>query len=175
MVEETMTFKMGQPIECIPPKEGYLPVLNGSSFDIIAFLANITRQEIDDWLKGEARIGLYIKKSIPIVLFDLGRSWSFDIYLNILQENEDVRESFLGSDNYHPKTILTLVSYSDSIVQGIRTIDIHFDLLLKIKEACFEQALKYPSKEACQKIALKLLSKYSADKLRAKSETTKQL
>jgi len=134
----------------------------------------LTAKDQQDWLQGKADYGLYIKNNIPFFLLDLGSSWSFDIYLNILQQNKDVRESFLGSDDYYPKTILTLVSYSMSIVQGARTIDIDFDIMLRIKEACLEQTLKYPSKKACQKAALKIRSKYSGDKLRVKSERAKR-
>ncbi len=175
MSEESMKLKVGEPIECKPPREGCMPVINGPSFDLIAFFSDLTKQEINDWLKGKIAYGVYIEESIPVFLLDLGKSWQLDVYLNIHQENEDVRKQFFEGDPNQTRMILTLVSYSEAIVKAIRTIGIDPVNMLRIKEACFEQVLKYPSKEACQKTALKILSKYSADKLRAKSETTKQL
>ena len=74
-------IKVCEPIECKPPREGYMPVINGPSFDIIAFFSDLTKQEINDWLKGKIRYGVYIEESIPVSLLDLGKAWKLDIFL----------------------------------------------------------------------------------------------
>lgn len=169
----TTTLTVGQPIGFTPPKEGYMPVINGSSFDILAFFSNLTDKEQKDWLKGKARYDVYIENSIPVFLLDLGKTWSLDVFFNILQENEDIRKNFFEGDPNHTQISLILVSYSDSIIRGIRTIAIDTDIMLKLKEACFGQLVQYPSKEACQKAAEVILDKYNADQLRKKAKTAK--
>jgi len=170
----TITMTVGQPIGCTPPKEGYMPVINGSSFDIIAFFSNLTDKEQRDWLQGKAGYGLYIENSIPLFLLDLGRAWSLDVYLNILQEDEDIRKNFFEGDPHHTQVILTLVSYSDAIVRGIRTIAIDPDIMIKLKEACFNQLTQYPSKEQCHRAAEELLARYDGNQLRSKAEMLKK-
>ncbi len=151
-----------------------MPVINGSIFDIMAFFSDLTDKEQQDWLQSKADYDVYIKNNIPFFLLDLGSSWSLDVYLNILQENEDVQESFLGSDQYHPKINLILISYPDGVVQGVRSVDIDLDTMLRIKEACLDQLVQYTSKEACRKEALKILARYNGNQLRAKAQKAKQ-
>ncbi len=151
-----------------------MPVINGSIFDIMAFFSDLTDKEQQDWLQSKADYDVYIKNNIPFFLLDLGSSWSLDVYLNILQENEDVQKSFLGSDQYHPKISLILISYPDGVVQGVRSVDIDLDTMLRIKEACLDQLVQYTSKEACRKEALKILARYNGNQLRAKAQKAKQ-
>jgi hypothetical protein len=169
-----MTFSVGHPIGCTPPKEGYMPIVNGSSFDIIAFFSNLKDREQRDWLKGKAGYGVYIENSIPVFLLDLGKSWSLDVYLNILQEKEDIRKAFFEGDPNKTQIMLTLVSYSDTIVRGIRTIVIDPNIMLKIKEACFDQLSNYASKDACQQAADKLMAHYTAKQLRTMAAVVKE-
>ena len=63
-----------------------MPILNGPSFDIIAFYSGITRGNITNWLHGQILPGVYVEKSIPIFILDLGKTWRLDVYLNILWE-----------------------------------------------------------------------------------------
>lgn len=171
----TANLTVGQSIGSTPPHEGYLPIVNGSSLNIAAFTFDPTDQEEQEWLKGKAECNVFVKNSIPIILVDIGRLWSFEVYLNLLQEDEKVREAFLGSDPYHPKADLLLISCSNAIVRAIRTIDIDHGMMLRIKEASFEQSLKYPSIKACRQAALKILDNYNANQLRAKAKKTKQV
>ena len=79
MTTETMTITIGKPLGVTPPFEGYMPVLNGSSFSIIAFFSRVTIQDRKDWLVGKAQYGLYSENGIPIFLLDLGKTWSLDV------------------------------------------------------------------------------------------------
>ena len=94
MTEETMTLTVGQPLDIKPSNEGYVPVFNGPGFDIIAFYSDLTQADIDVWLTGQLLHGIYVEQSIPIFILDLGKTWSLDIYLNILAEPEQFRRRF---------------------------------------------------------------------------------
>ena len=166
MSEERMTLTVGQPIGSTPPKEGYMPVINGSSFDIIAFFSNISETELRDWLKGEIQYGVYIEGSIPIVILDIGKAWSLDVFLNIHRESEEIRRQFFEGDPQHTEMHLILVSFEAAIVQGIRTIAIEPNVMANIKEACFYQLSVYSSQEDCQAAAENLLDKYGSQDLR---------
>lgn len=173
MSEESMKLKVGEPIECKPPREGCMPVINGPSFDLIAFFSDLTKQEINDWLKGKVTYGVFIEESIPVFLLDLGKSWQLDVYLNIHQENEDVRKQFFEGDPNQTRMILTLVSYSEAIVKAIRTIGIDPVNMLRIKEACFDQLSKYSSKETCLEAAENILNNSGGKQLRKKTKMMK--
>jgi hypothetical protein len=166
MTEETMTITVGQPLDITPSEEGYEPILNGPCFDIIAFYSGITQADIDDWLHGQILHGIYVEKSIPIFILDLGRNWSLDVYLNILGEREKFRRKFFEGDPNDTKMHLILTSFPDTIVQGIRTIAIDPNLLKDIKEACFHQLSRYGSKEECQEAAEEIMDKWSSQALR---------
>jgi hypothetical protein len=167
MTEERITLTVGQPLDVKPQCEGYMPVLNGPSFDIIAFYSNLTQEKIDDWLQGKIMHGVVVERSIPIFVIDLGKSWRMDIYLNILLEDEELQRKFFEGDLDQATIHLTLVSYSDSIIQGIRTIAIEPDLMSQIKEACFRQISVYKSAEECQDVAEEMMAKWSSEDLRA--------
>ena len=167
MTEARTTLTVGQPIGSNPPKEGYMPILNGSSFDIVAFYADITQEQLDDWLKGEVHYGIYIENRIPVLILDLGKSWSLDVFLNILREDEEGRRQFFEGDPKHTEIHLILVSFEDAVVQSIRTIAIDPNIMAQIKEACFNQPAKFSSKEDCQEAAEKILDKYNSATLRA--------
>jgi len=144
-----------------------MPILKGPSFDIVAFYSNITQDQLDDWLKGEAQYGIYIENRIPVLILDLGSTWSLDVYLNILREDEETRSRFFEGDPSHTEMHLILVSFEDAVVQGIRTIAIDPNIMVQIKEACFHQLSKFSSKEECEEAAEKILDKYSGPVLRA--------
>jgi len=167
MTEERTTLTVGQPIGSAPPKEGYMPVLNGPSFDIVAFYSDITQAQLDDWLKGEVQYGIYIESRIPVFILDLGLAWSLDVYLNILREDEETRRRFFEGDPEHTEIHLILVSFEDGVVQGIRTIAIDPNIMGQIKEACFQQLSKYSTIEECQDTAEGILDKYNSAMLRA--------
>ena len=167
MTEERTTLTVGQPIGSSPPKEGYMPIFNGPSFDIVAFYSNITQDQLDDWLKGEVQYGIYIENQIPVLILDLGKTWSLDVYLNIIREDEETRRQFFEGDPTHTEMHLILVSFEDAVVQGIRTIAIDPNIMVQIKEACFHQLSKFSSKEECEEAAEKILDKYSGPVLRA--------
>ena len=65
------------------------------------------------------------------------------------QEWEDLRKLFFEGDPNNTKIILTLVSCSDAIVQGIRTIGIEPKVMMSLKEACFDQLSRYSNKDDC--------------------------
>ena len=167
MPEDRTIFTVGQPIGSTPPKEGYMPVLNGPSFDIVAFYAGITQEQVQDWLKGKAEYGIYIESRIPVFILDLGQFWSLDVYLNILREDEETLRQFFEGDPSHTEIHLILVSFEDAVVQGIRTIAIDPQIMAQIKEACFHQPSKFSSMEECQEAAEGILDKFSSATLRA--------
>jgi hypothetical protein len=167
MPEDRTIFTVGQPIGSTPPKEGYMPVLNGPSFDIVAFYSNITQAQLDDWLKGEAQYGIYIESRIPVFILDLGETWSLDVYLNVLREGDETLKQFFEGDPNHTEIHLILVSFEDAVVLGIRTIAIDPQIIAQIKEACFHQPSKFSSMQECQKAAEGILDKFSSATLRA--------
>ncbi len=171
MTTKTMTLTVGKPLGVTPPLEGYMPVLNGASFDIIAFFSGLTEKQKNDWLRGKIRYGLYIENDIPMFLLDLGKTWSLDFYFNMHQEREELRKLFFEGDPGHAKIILTLISYSDAIVQGIRTIGIEPKIMLALKEACFEQLSIFSDKHDCFLAAEAILHGNSSKALRKKGET----
>ena len=161
-----MTLTVGQPLDITPSQEGYLPVLNGPSFDIVAFYSDITQAGLNDWLYGQIQHGIYVEQSIPIFILDLGQTWNLNISLNILSEDEKIKKKFFEGDPKHTRMHLILTSYPDTIVQGIRTIAIDPDLMRTIKEVCFNQASKYSSQEECQAAIEEIRSKWSSEALR---------
>ena len=166
MTEERMTLTVGQPFGSTPPQEGYLPVINGSSFDIIAFYSGISQKELQDWFKGDIQYVVYIENSIPVFILYIGKAWSLDVFLNIHRESEEIRREFFEGDPHNTQMHLTLVSFEDSIVQGIRTIAIDPNIMANIKEACFYQLSVYSSQEDCHDAAEKLLDRYGSQDLR---------
>ena len=167
MTEETMPLTVGQPLDITPSQEGYVPVLNGPSFDIVALYSDITQTGLNDWLYGPIQHGVYVEKSVPIFILDLGQTWNLDISLNILSEDEEIKKKFFESDPNYTRMHLILTSYPDTIVQAIRTIAIDPELMRIIKEVCFNQVSKYSSHEECQAAIEELRSKWSSKALRA--------
>ena len=149
MTTQTTTLTVGQTLGVTPPFEGYMPVLNGPSFDVIAFFSGLRDRDRKDWLKGRIKYGLHVENGIPLFLLDLGRTWSLDIYFNMLQENEEHRKEFFEGEMKHTRISLSLVSYPEAIVQSVRAIDIDPEFLMALKEACFDQLSKYANKDDC--------------------------
>ena len=166
MTTETMTLTVGKPLGVTPPFEGYMPVLNGSSFSIIAFFSRVTIQDRKDWLVGKAQYGLYSENGIPIFLLDLGKTWSLDVYFNMLQENKNQRSQFLEGVQEDTKILLVLVSFPDAIVQCIRGIIIELKIMLALKEVCFDQLSRYSTQKDCSLAAKKILQAKDSKALR---------
>ncbi|MFW6178613.1 MAG: hypothetical protein ACOC43_09650, partial [Desulfohalobiaceae bacterium] len=144
-----MQYQAGQKLGASPPKEGQMPVLNGPSLDVFAFYSGLAFKEIKDWSKGRMRMGLFVEKSIPFILLDLGRSWSLEIYLNMYQESEESRQQFFQGDPQETGIGLVLVSFPDAVVQCMRRTGLDSRLMLRLKEACFDQLTRYASSEEC--------------------------
>ena len=170
MSTEKTTLTVGQPLGVTPPFQGYMPVLNGSSFDILAFFKGLTEKDTREWLKGKVRYGLHVQNGIPVFLLDLGKTWSLDVYFNMHQENEDLRKAFFEGDPAHTQIMLALISYSDAVVQGIRTIGIDPEVMMALKEACFDQLSRYSDKDDCFLEAETILQSNSSKALRKKAE-----
>ena len=163
------TLTVGQPLGVTPPFEGYMPVLNGASFDVIAFFSGVTDRDRKDWLKGKVKYGLHIENGIPLFLLDLGRTWSLDVYFNMPQEKEAHRKSFFEGDPAQNSITLTLVSYPEAIVQAVRGIDIDPAFLMALKEACFDQLSNYTNKDDCFLAAETILQANDSRSLRKKT------
>lgn len=165
-----MTLTVGQPLGVTPPFEGYMPVLNKASFDIIAFFSGLTPRDQRDWLKGKIRYGLFVENGIPIFLLDLGKIWSLDVYFNMHQEKEELRKEFFEGDPGQTQINLTLVSYTDTIVQGIRSIEVGQKFMMALKEACFDQLSRYSNKDDCFLEAEAILQATDSRSLRKKAK-----
>lgn len=161
-----ITLKVGQSLGATPPNEGYMPVINGASFDVVAFYSNLSQAEIADWQQGSARYGVFIQHSLPLFILDLGSTWGLDVYLNIIHEDQGTRKHFFEGDPQHTKVNLILVSYPDAVVRSIRTIAIEPDKMRWIKEACFNQPSRYASAEECGQAAEELLDRFDSQVLR---------
>lgn len=127
-----------------------MPVLNGPSLDVFAFYSRLSTREIKDWSKGKIKHALFVEKSIPFLLLDLGRSWTLEVYLNIHQESEEDRQEFFQGDDPQQSGVgLILVSSPEAVVQAVRSIELDSRIMLRLKEACFDQLSRYGSSEEC--------------------------
>lgn len=149
-----------------PPYEGYLPVINGCSFDVMAFYSGLTKAEIKDWTRGKAKYGIYVERSISVLMLDLGKAWTQDVYLNILHEDQGTRKPFFQGDSKHTKMHLILASYPEAVVRGIRIVAIEQGKMRVIKEACLTQLTTYDSVQTCNEVAHSILDKFSSELLR---------
>jgi len=113
-----MTITVGQPIGITPPEEGYMPILKGPSFDVIAFFSNLSESQILDWLTGGVDYGVFVEDDIPIFLLDLGNTWTLNVHINILVESEEDQRAFFEGDPNATNVSLTLASYPKTIVQA---------------------------------------------------------
>lgn len=170
---EPSNLAVGQSLKSAPPSEGYMPVLNQGSFDIFAFYSGLSGKEVKDWLKGKARYGLFLEQSIPVFLLDLGKTWSLDVYFNMFHESEDTRKHFFEGDPGSNRVALILASYPEPVIQAVRTLHIDPGLMLRIKEACFDQLSRYRSKDECFVEAEMILEQHNSKALRAKAEMQK--
>lgn len=170
----TSNLSAGQSLQSAPPSEGYMPVLNQGSFDIFAFYSGLTEKEVKDWLKGKARYGVFIEQSIPVFLLDLGKAWSLDVYFNMFHETESTRKPFFESDPGSNRVAIILAAYPEPVVQAVRTLRIDPDLMIRLKEACFDQLSRYRSKDECFIEAEMILERYDSKALRAKAAMQKE-
>ncbi|MFP4672802.1 MAG: hypothetical protein ACOCY5_04900 [Desulfohalobiaceae bacterium] len=146
-----------------------MPVLNGPSLDVFAFYGELVFREIKDWAKGRIKSRLFVEKSIPFLLLDLGRSWSLELYLNMFQEREQVRQDFFQGDPQQTGMGLILVSYPEAVVQAVRRTELESSLMLRLKEACFDQLTRYGSSEECFVEAEMILQHYGPAEMRKQS------
>lgn len=170
---ETSILNVGQALGSPPPSEGYMPVLNGASFDIFAFYSGLREKETKDWLKGKVRYGAFIEQSIPVFLLDLGKTWSLDVYFNMFHESEETRKPFFEGDPRSNRVALILASYPEPVIRAVRSIRVDPDLMIRIKEACFDQLSRYRSKDECFIEAEMILEQYDSKALRAKAAMQK--
>jgi hypothetical protein len=150
-----------------------MPVLNQGGFDIFAFYSGLTGREVKDWLKGKARYGVFIEQSIPVFLLDLGKVWSLDVYFNMFHETEATRQAFFEGDPGSSRISLILAAYPEPVIQAVRTLRIDPDLMLRLKEACFDQLSRYRSKDECFVEAEMILEQHNSKALRAKTAMQK--
>jgi len=146
-----------------------MPVFGQGSFDVITFASGLTSKTIKDWSRGKAAYGIYIQKSIPILVLNLGSSWALDVYINILLESKEKRRSFLEGDPNSLTVSLYLVSAADALVRAVRSLVLPPEEMLRIKEACFDQVSRYQSKDECFIEAELLLNQTNSKTLRRKA------
>ncbi|MFO8032685.1 MAG: hypothetical protein R6U22_09095 [Desulfohalobiaceae bacterium] len=164
-----MQYQAGQRLDSSPPSEGQMPILSGPSLDIFAFYSRLSTREIKDWSKGRIRQALFVEKSIPFLLLDLGRSWSLELYLNMHQESETDRQEFFQGDPQQTGMGLILVSCPEAVVQAVRRIEPDSRLMLRLKEDCFDQLTRYASSEECFVEAEMILQRNDSRSMRKNS------
>jgi hypothetical protein len=162
-------YTLGESLGTAPPSDGHMPVLDQGSFDIVTFAAGLGPKAVKDWHKGKAAYGVYIDKGIPVILFNLGASWTFEVYLNIHLEAEDSRRRFFEIDPGSPRVDLYLISSEDGVIRAARSTALDTKEMLRIKEACFDQLTRYASKDECFIEAELLLNQADSRTLRRKA------
>jgi hypothetical protein len=162
-------YTVGDCLEVSPPAEGHMPVFDQGSLDLITFASDLKPREIKDWARGKAAYGVYIEKSIPFFLLNLGSSWSLDVYLNIFLESSAQRRQFFEGDPENSGVHLYLVSSSDAVVRAVRSLELTSGEMLRLKEACFDQLSRYSSKDECFIEAELLLNQTDSRMLRRKT------
>jgi len=163
------SLSVGQTLGSIPPSQGTMPVLNGPSFDVIAFYSDLSHREVRDWQEGRLRYGVFIQEGIPILLLDLGKTWRLDIYLNIFREPSESRRPFFEGDPESTDVHLALASYPSVIVMAKRSIRIDPSHMMQIKEACFTQLSAYHSAEECSCVIDRIYARYDSKALRQRA------
>ncbi|MFO7875705.1 MAG: hypothetical protein R6U55_03880 [Desulfovermiculus sp.] len=161
-------YSVGESLGVIPPAEGHMPIFDQGSFDLMTFASGLSSKAIKDWQKGKAAYGVYIEKSIPVLVLNLGSSWTFEVYLNLLLESEEQRRLFFEGDPQNLGIHLYLVSSADAVVQAARSLQLASEEMLRIKEACFDQVRHYPSKDECFIEAELLLNQMNSKTFRRK-------
>ncbi len=162
-------YAVGDRLGVTPPAEGHMPIFGQGSFDLITFASGLKPKAIRDWTRGKAAYGVYIEKSIPVFLLNLGSSWTLDVYLNIFLESTAERRLFFEGDPKNLGVHLYLVSVTDAVVRAVRSLAFDPQEMLKIKEACFDQLSSYPSKDECFIEAELLLNQMDSQRLRRKT------
>lgn len=162
-------YAVGDRLGGTPPAEGHMPIFGQGSFDLITFSSGLKPKAIKDWTKGKATYGVYIEKSIPVFLLNLGSSWTLDVYLNIFLEPTTKRRMFFEGDPKNLGVHLYLVSATDAVVRAVRSLRFDPQEMLRIKEACFDQLSSYPSKDECFIEAELLLNQMDSKTLRRKT------
>ena len=146
-----------------------MPLLRQGSFDIMTISSEINPRLIRDWQKGKAAYGVYIEKSIPIFLLNLGSAWTVDVYFNILLESKEDRQRFFEGDPKDLQVHLYLVSLNQGVVQAFRALDMESKEMLRLKEACFDQVSRYASKDDCFVEAEVVLNQRDSKTMRKKT------
>lgn len=168
-LHKTPKYSVGDCLGVTPPAEGHMPVFGQGSFDLITFASDLKPKAIKDWTRGKAAYGVYIEKSIPVFLLNLGPSWTLDVYLNIFLESTEVRRLFFEGDPKNLGVHLYLVSSADAVVRAVRSFELDPREMLRLKEACFDQLSSYPSKDECFIEAELLLNQMDSRTLRRKT------
>lgn len=168
-LRKTPKYSVGDCLGVTPPAEGHMPVFDQGSFDLITFASDLKPKAVKDWTRGRAAYGVYIKKSIPVFLLNLGSSWILDVYLNIFLESTEVRRLFFEGDPKNLGVHLYLVSSADAVVRAVRSLELNSQEMLRLKEACFDQLSSYPSKDECFIEAELLLNQMDSKTLRRKT------
>jgi hypothetical protein len=162
-------YSVGDSLGVNPPTEGHMPIFDQGSLDLITFASDLKTKEIRDWARGKAAYGVYIEKSIPFFLLNLGSSWRLDVYLNIFLESSAERRQFFEGDPENLGVHLYLVSSPDAVVRAVRSLELASGEMLRLKEACFDQLSRYSSKDECFIEAELILNKTDSKMLRRKT------
>lgn len=162
-------YLIGEPLGVTPPADGHMPVLDQGSFDLITFASGLKSKAIKDWNKGKGSYGVYIEKSIPVFLLNLGTSWTIDVYFNVFLEPAEKRCHFFEDDPGTLSVHLYLVSTDNAVVRAFRSLELDPQEMLRLKEACFDQITCYSSKDECYIEAELLLHQMDSKALRRKT------
>lgn len=108
----------------MPGAEISLTDITTGFFDIKAYFVEPAPEEIKDWRKGKATIGVYEHDKCPfiIVKFD---SWSIDASINILKvKSDEQRDIWLNNEGN--QIILFLIDSRTNILKAARMVSVDF-------------------------------------------------
>lgn len=165
-------YKIGDilPVWILPPliENGFMMVINGSSFDIYGLLYGIRSDDAEAFTKEPITISLYIQDEIPFIIGAYGNAL-FDTYLNVYRIDKYVAKTWL-SDLNSTEVNMYLIERTGVVLAATRTIQIHF--MEQLKRASVMQLKSYPDAASVNEKAFDLLKRYGAVNMRTDAVMT---
>ena len=134
---EMQIISIGKMFPVDPKGEGFIVMFRGAGFDCVGFLGNLSDAEIESFLTGDLRYGLFVYRDVPVFLVDIDTFGNTDLTLNLATESCETRRDFFG----HEANLINLFlcDYPAGIVRAMRTIGIDYATMGRIKDVCRRQ------------------------------------
>ncbi|KHF33410.1 hypothetical protein CM49_04358 [Paenibacillus sp. P1XP2] len=140
-------YEIGQPFpQDGPGKEIIRSQLNGSSFDVLLWLNNLTSREKKVFKDSLLRLHVLIESYIPFIAVSyLGSAWTYDFTVSVAGRNSAAVDIFLQDGN---AVFFYLIDAKTNILHATRMIGLPLEAEKQIKNACCEQYRIYGDQSA---------------------------